>query len=135
MIRRIAAPVFLFAVVLAAPAEGQRTTGDSLEGLREDVERVVTGSGVIAVLDSVATASTPELQRTLDELASTFNVLAARIAGDPELRASALRAAQGLLGVAQVAVVQHADTLEEALRTASERIATIPEPGARTQPR
>jgi hypothetical protein len=122
----------LLALFLAGPAQAQRTGGDSLDSLRAEVENVVTGSGVVAALDSIAAASTPELQRTLDQLASTLNVFAARIAGDAELRSSALRAAQGLLGVAQVAVVQHADTLEEALRAASERIATLPEAGGQT---
>jgi hypothetical protein len=117
----------LLAVAFAQPAAAQQAPGGSVERIGEQMEKVVSGSGVVAALDSLATASAPELQRTLDELTATLNVFATRIANDPELRTSALRAAQGLLGVAQVAIVEQSDLLQEALRSAADRLATLPE--------
>lgn len=78
--------------------------------------------------DSIRIEITPELQRTLDELAASLERVGRRIANDPELRASAVRAAQGFVGVAQLMVVQQTEMLQEVLRTMSERLATLPAP-------
>jgi hypothetical protein len=80
--------------------------------------------------DSIRVHVSPELQRSLDELAATLDRLGRRIANDPELRASAVRTAQSLVSVAQVVVVQQADVLQEALKTAAERLADVAPPAA-----
>jgi len=82
--------------------------------------------------DSLRIEITPELQRTLDELAASLERVGRRIANDPELRNSAVRAAQGFVGIAEVVVVQQAAILQEMLRTVSERLATLP--AAQPQP-
>jgi hypothetical protein len=117
----------LLALALATPAAAQEKRDSSLETLRGEVENVVSGSGIVAVMDSIAVASTPELQRAMEGLTATLNAFAARVANDPELRTSALRAAEGLLGVAEVAVVEQSELIQEALRAAADRIATLPE--------
>lgn len=79
-------------------------------------------SGIAAALDSVVAVSTPELERSLEQLARNLEVLRSRIVNDPELRASALRAAQGLTEVAEALVIQQSKTLQDALRVAAERL-------------
>jgi hypothetical protein len=106
-------------------AQGQKATG--AEGIRAEVEAIVNRSGVVEALDSLATASRPELERTMEALTATLHIFASRIANDPALRESAARAAQGLVGVAEVVVVEQSEMLQEALRAAAERIATLPE--------
>jgi hypothetical protein len=105
-------------------AQEQKATG--AEGIRAEVEGIVNRSGVVEALDSLAVASRPELERTLDALAATLNVFASRIANDPDLRESAVRAAQGLVGVAEVVVVEQSNVLQEALRAAADRISSLP---------
>lgn len=82
--------------------------------------------------DSLRIEITPELQRTLDELAASLERVGRRIANDPELRNSAVRAAQGFVGIAEVVVVQQTAILQEMLKTVSDRLATLP--AAQPQP-
>jgi hypothetical protein len=105
-------------------AQEQKATG--AEGIRAEVEGIVNRSGVVEALDSLATVSRPELERTLEALTATLNIFASRIANDPELRESAVRAAQGLVGVAEVVVVEQSGVLQEALRAAADRIGSLP---------
>jgi hypothetical protein len=81
--------------------------------------------------DSIRVHVSPELQRSLDELAATLDRLGRRIANDPELRTSAVRTAQSLVSVAQIVVVQQADVLQEALKAAAERLADVAPPTGR----
>jgi hypothetical protein len=80
--------------------------------------------------DSLSLEIPADLQRSLDELAATLDRLGRRIANDPELRTSAVRTAQSLVGVAQLIVVQQADLIQDALRTAAERLADVAPPPA-----
>lgn len=119
------AVAFLLAPRLAA---AQQAGEDGLGGIAERAQEAVERSGIEPALESIASASLPELQDALDQLATTLTVLAARIASDPELRESALRAAGGLVGVAQVAIEEQSDAIQEALRKLAERLEAMPAP-------
>jgi hypothetical protein len=136
MRRSIGGMAVLFTLFFAGNSAAQEEKASGSEGIRAEVEAIVTQSGVVEALDSLATASRPELERTLEALTATLNIFASRIANDPELRESAVRAAQGLVGVAEVVVVEQSSVLQEALRAAAERIASLPSSeGAAPQPR
>lgn len=107
-----------------AQVQGDTTRSDALQEVQEIIQR----SGVVPALDSLALRSAPELEEALGSLATTLSALAERIANDRELRASALRAAEGVVTVAQHVVAEQSDVLLEALRTAAERISEIPVP-------
>jgi hypothetical protein len=73
----------------------------------------------------------PELQRALEQLAATMAALGQRIANDPALRVAALQAATRAVSVAQVMVEQNSTVLQDALKAAAEKIATMPMPETR----
>lgn len=73
--------------------------------------------------DSLKIKPSPELQKSLDELAAAVQALALRIASDPELKAAAMQVASGFLNTAQQIVTEQSVVLEDALKTAAERIA------------
>lgn len=77
----------------------------------------------------------PELQQALDQLAATMAALGQRIANDPALRVAALQAATRAVSVAQVMVEQNSAVLQEALKAAAERIATMPMPAVPPTPK
>ena len=78
--------------------------------------------------DSVTLTVPPELQVALDQLAAQLTTLATRVKNDPQLRASALRVAQGAIVMTQTLLEQNTDVLQEALRRAADRLARIPVP-------
>lgn len=124
---RYVIPSALVALLLAAPAAAAQ------QQPAPAADPTVTPSTSATVQarnssDSVRIEITPELQRTLDELAASLDRVGRRIANDPELRTSAVRAAQGFVGIAELVVVQQAAMLQEVLRTMSERLATLPPP-------
>jgi hypothetical protein len=136
MWRSICGFTVLVTLLFAGSVAAQEQKAKGAEGIRAEVEGIVNRSGVVEALDSLATASRPELERTLEALTATLNVFASRIAADPELRESAVRAAQGLVGVAEVVVVEQSSVLQEALRAAADRIASLPrDEGAVPRPR
>jgi hypothetical protein len=57
-----------------------------------------------------------------------MGAIAVQIASDPELRMAALRAAGGMVGMAEILVTQQAQVIQEALRTAAERLRDMPLP-------
>lgn len=73
--------------------------------------------------DSVKIKPSPELQKSLDELAAAVQALALRIASDPELKAAAMQVASGFLNTAQQVVTEQSVVLQDALKTAAERVA------------
>ena len=77
----------------------------------------------------------PELQRALDQLAATMAAFGQRIANDPSLRVAALQAATRAVSVAQVMVEQNSVVLQDALKAAAEKIATMPMPSEPARPR
>jgi hypothetical protein len=111
----------IFLVAAAVPAAAQQPLGTPVD-VTTSVEEAIEQSGIVAALDSVMAVSTPELERSLGELAETLETVGRRLADDPQLRLSALRAAQGLTSVAQVVLVEQSRALEEALRAAVERL-------------
>jgi hypothetical protein len=113
----------LLLALSAGHAAAQRAPADPRAGtVRTEVEEIVERSGVIPALEALAEAVAPELERTAEQLTVTLNALARRIADDPELRASALRAARGGVEVAETVVLEQTTTLQEALRALAERL-------------
>lgn len=117
----------LLSLVSAHSAIAQERDTAKTVGTTAEIEAIISRSGIVTALDSLAAASAPELERTLDQLTSTLNVLADRIANDPELRRSAFRAAQGMVDVSQVIVAEQGKMLQDALKAAAERIAEAAE--------
>ena len=88
----------------------------------------------ILVADSVKLKPSPELQKSLDDLAAAMQALAVRIATDPELKAAAMHVASGFVSTAQQVVTEQSAVLQEALKTAGDRIAaaqSVPHPHAK----
>jgi hypothetical protein len=84
--------------------------------------------------DSVKLKPSPELQKSLDDLAAAMQALALRIATDPELKAAAMHVASGFVTTAQQVVTEQSVVLQGALKTAGERIAaaqSVPQPRAK----
>jgi hypothetical protein len=72
--------------------------------------------------DSLKFKPSPELQKSLDELAAAMQALAVRITTDPELKAAAIQVASGFVNTASQVVAEQSVVLQEALKTAAERI-------------
>lgn len=121
----------LIAVLLATPAHAQEPS-DRDGGVAEDIEEILDESGIATAVDSIARTSAPELERALGELALVLSGVVDRVANDPELRRSALEAAEGMVLVAEVVVAEQAEILQEVLRTAADEIERMPrrEPAA-----
>jgi hypothetical protein len=84
--------------------------------------------------DSLKFKPSPELQKSLDDLAAAMQALALRIATDPELKAAAMHVASGFVNTAQQVVTEQSVVLHDALKTAGERIAaaqSAPHPRAK----
>lgn len=81
------------------------------------------GGTVIYLRDSLELKPSPELQKSLDDLAAAVEALALRIANDPHLRSAAVQVATGFVTAAQRAVEENSTVIQEALKTAAERIA------------
>ncbi|MFN2636270.1 MAG: hypothetical protein ABR585_04545 [Gemmatimonadaceae bacterium] len=75
--------------------------------------------------DSVSFKPSPELQKSMDELAASVQAFALRIANDPQLRAAAMQVASGFVATAQQAVTEQSVVIQEALKTAAERLAKV----------
>jgi hypothetical protein len=72
--------------------------------------------------DTVLFKPSPELQKSLDDLAAAMQALAQRIANDPEIKSAAMNVASGLVTTAQQVITEQSGAIEEALKTAAERI-------------
>jgi hypothetical protein len=115
MIKRVALLLVLFAAFAAASAaRSQQPTEKSSKSARSESQAE----------DSVKFRPSPELQKSLDDLAASVEALAHRIASDPKIRSDAMRVASGLVTTAQRVVTEQSVTLQEALKTAADRIAT-----------
>jgi hypothetical protein len=73
-------------------------------------------------VDSVKLKPSPELQKSLDELTEAVQALALRIKSDPELKAAAMQVASGLVTTAHQVVTEQSVVIQEALKTAADRI-------------
>lgn len=85
---------------------------------------IAKGGKTIVAADSLGLRISPELQKSLDALAAAVQALALRVANDPALRMAAIQVASGLVLTAQQTVVENSVVIQEALKTAAERIAT-----------
>ena len=114
MIKRLALLLVLFAALAAASAaRSQQPAGKSSRSPKARAQ----------VDDSVRFKPSPELQKSLDELAASVQALAHRIASDPQIRSDAMRVASGLVTTTQRVVAEQSVVLQEALKTAADRIA------------
>ena len=72
--------------------------------------------------DTVDFKPSPELQKSLEDLAAALQALGQRIASDPQIRAAAIQVASGAVTTAQQVVAEQSVHIEEALKAAAERI-------------
>jgi hypothetical protein len=72
--------------------------------------------------DTVDFKPSPELQKSLEDLAAAFQALALRIASDPQIKAAAMQVASGAVSTAQQVLSEQSVHIEEALKTAADRI-------------
>ena len=72
--------------------------------------------------DTVDFKPSPELQKSLEELAAAVQALARRIANDPQIKTAAMQVASGAVTTAQQVVSEQSVHIQEALKTAAERI-------------
>jgi hypothetical protein len=72
--------------------------------------------------DSVSFKPSPELQQSLQDLAQAVQALALRIANDPEIKAAAVHVASGLVTTTQQVVAEQSVAIQQALKTAAEKI-------------
>ena len=72
--------------------------------------------------DSVVFKPSPELQKSLDQLAASLQALAQRIASDPEIKTAAMNVASGFVTTAQQVIAEQSGVLEEALKKAAQQI-------------
>jgi hypothetical protein len=93
-----------------------------------------SGKPAIRVDDSLEFKPSPELRKSLDDLALAMQALAHRIASDPELKAAAMQVASGFVNTAQQVVTEQSVVIQEALKTAADRIsAAQPAPHQRAK--
>jgi hypothetical protein len=113
MIKRVALLLVLFAALVAASAaRSQQPAGKSSGSAKPRT-----------VEDSIKFKPSPELQKSLDELAASVRALAQRIANDPQIRSDAMRVASGLVNTTQRVVAEQSVVIQEGLKTAADRIA------------
>ena len=72
--------------------------------------------------DSVVFKPSPELQKSLDQLAASIQALAQRIATDPEIKTAAMNVASGFVITAQQVLVEQSGVIEDALKKAAQQI-------------
>jgi hypothetical protein len=73
--------------------------------------------------DSVSFKPSPELQKSLQDLALAVQSLAQKIASDPEIKAAAVRVASGLVTTTQQVVEEESGAIQQALKSAADKIA------------
>ena len=72
--------------------------------------------------DSVVFKPSPELQKSLDELAAAVQALARQITSDPEIKTAAMNVASGFVTTAAQVIAEQSVAIEDALKTAADRI-------------
>jgi predicted lipid-binding transport protein (Tim44 family) len=77
-----------------------------------------------AAKDSVSFKPSPELQKSLDDLAAAVQALAVKIASDPEIKTAAMQVASGFVNTASQVVAEQSVAIQGALKTAAERISS-----------
>ena len=115
LMKRFALLLVLFAcLATTSAARSQQPTAKTSTAGKQSAQRD----------DSLKLKPSPELQRSLDELAAAVQALALRITSDPELKAAAMQVAAGFVTTAHQVVTEQSVVIQEALKTAADRIAT-----------
>jgi hypothetical protein len=115
MIKRVALLLVLFAALAASAASAARSQQPAGNSSRSSKPRTVE--------DSLEFRPSPELQKSLADLAASVQALAQRIASDPKIRSDAMRVASGLVSTTQRVVTEQSVVIHDALKTAADRIA------------
>ena len=74
------------------------------------------------VADTVDFKPSPELQKSLEDLAAAVQALATRIAQDPQVKAAAMQVASGAVTTASQVIAEQSVHIQEALKAAADRI-------------
>jgi hypothetical protein len=72
--------------------------------------------------DTVDFKPSPELQKSLQDLAAALQALAQRIASDPQVKSAAMQVASGAVITAQQVIAEQSVHIQEALKAAADRI-------------
>jgi hypothetical protein len=72
--------------------------------------------------DTVDFKPSPELQKSLEDLAAALQTLAMRIANDPQVKSAAMQVASGAVTTAQQVIAEQSVHIQEALKAAADRI-------------
>ena len=72
--------------------------------------------------DTVDFKPSPELQKSLEDLAAAVQALATRITQDPQVKAAAMQVASGAVSTASQVIAEQSVHIQEALKAAAERI-------------
>jgi len=72
--------------------------------------------------DTVDFQPSPELQKSLADLAAAVEALAKRITSDPQVKAAAMQVASGAVTTAQQVLSEQSVHIQDAIKTAAERI-------------
>ena len=94
----------------------------SAERSQQPTTKAPPARSATRAIDSVSFKPSPELQKSLDDLAAAVQALAFRIASDPQIKAAVLQVATGVMTTAQQVVAEQSVVIEGALKTAAERI-------------
>jgi hypothetical protein len=113
MIKRVALLLVLF-VCLAASSAAR------LQHPQASVPK--SGGDAIQRPDSIDLKPSPELKKSLEDLAAAIQSLAHRIASDPQIRSTAMHVASSAVTTAQQVVAEESVALQAALKTAAEQI-------------
>jgi len=79
-------------------------------------------AGSKAQADTVDFTPSPELQKSLEDLAAALQALGQRIANDPQIRSAAMQVASGAVTTAQQVLAEQSVHIQDALKTAADRI-------------
>jgi hypothetical protein len=102
--------VLLIGLATTSAARSQQPTTRPISKARATVD------------DSVSFKPSPELQKSLEDLARAVQTLALRIASDPEIKSAAVHVASGFVNTAQQVVAEESVAIQQALKTAGDRI-------------
>jgi hypothetical protein len=89
---------------------------------QQPVNASVAKSKGKADADTVDFQPSPELQKSLEDLAAALQALAMRIASDPQVKTAAMQVASGAVSTAQQVVAEQSVHIQEALKAAAARI-------------
>lgn len=81
-----------------------------------------TAKSSVRAADSVSFKPSPELQKSLEDLAQAMQSLALKITTDPEIKAAAINVASGFVTTAQQVLTEQSDVIQQALKTAADKI-------------